>query len=86
MGRRDRIGSPGEEAIFRVSHQGVGIDDAGTVGGARAIVRGHAPGCYDVDEIRAEPFASGHTLREWGHLIRHPNGRVEDEPHPWPDP
>src|SRR5262245_9221437 len=21
--------------------------------------------------------------RKWGHLIRHPDGRVEGEPHPW---
>ena len=40
---------------------------------------------YDVDEIRAEPFPSGHTSRSWGRLIRRPDGRVEDEPWPWPD-
>ena len=48
----------------------------------REIVRGQPPGRYDVDEIRAEPFPSGHTSRQWGRLIRHPVGRVEDEP--WP--
>ena len=25
----------------------------------------------------------GHTLRAWAGLIRHPDGRVEREPHPW---
>jgi hypothetical protein len=69
--------------MFRVSHRGEGIDDADTIEGARGIVRGHPPGRYDVDEIRAEPFASGHTSRAWGSLIRHPDGRVEDEPWPW---
>jgi hypothetical protein len=40
--------------MFRVSHRGEGIDDAESIGGARAIVRGQPPGRYDVDEIRAE--------------------------------
>jgi hypothetical protein len=49
--------------MFRVSHRGENIDDADTIGGAREIVRGQEPGRYDVDEIRAEPFPSGHTNR-----------------------
>jgi hypothetical protein len=47
------------------------------------IVRGQQPGRYDVDEIRAEPFGSGHSSRLWGRLIRHPDRRVEDQPWPW---
>jgi hypothetical protein len=47
------------------------------------IVQGQPPGRYDVDEIRADPFPSGHTSRSWGRMIRHPDGRVEDEPWPW---
>jgi hypothetical protein len=70
--------------MFRVSHGGEGIDDDDTLEGARGIVRSHPPGRYDVDEIRAEPFPSGHTSRQWGRLIRHPDGQVEDELHPWP--
>jgi hypothetical protein len=70
--------------MFRVSHRGEGIDDADTLEGARGAVRGQSTGRYDVDEIRTEPFHSGHTSRQWGRLIRHPDGRVEDEPHPWP--
>ena len=69
--------------MFRVSQRGEGIDDAETIGGAREIVRGRPPGRYDVDEIRAEPFPSGHTSRSWGRMIRHPDGRVEGEPWPW---
>lgn len=65
--------------MFRVSHRGERIDDAETIEG----VRGQPPGRYDVDEIWAEPFPSGHTSRLWGRIIRHPNGRVEDEPWPW---
>jgi hypothetical protein len=72
-------------AIFRVSYRGEGIDDADTIEGARGIVRGQSPGRYDVDEIRAEPFPSGHTSRQWGRLIQHPDGRVEDEKWPWPE-
>ena len=63
--------------MFRVSHRGEGIDDADTIEGARGIVRGEPPGRYDVDEIRGEPFPSGHTSRSWGRMIRHPDGRVE---------
>jgi hypothetical protein len=44
------------------------------------------PGRYEVDEIRAEPFVSGHTSRSWGRMLRHPDGRVEDEPWPWDEP
>ncbi len=51
----------------------------------KLIVRGQHPGRYDVDEIRAEPFPSGHPSRSWGQLVRQPDGRVEDEPWPWPD-
>jgi hypothetical protein len=69
--------------MFRVSHRGDDIDDADTIEGAREIVRCQPPGRYDVEEIRAEPFPSGHTSRAWGRLIRHPDGRVEDEPWPW---
>jgi hypothetical protein len=69
--------------MFRVSRRGEGIDDADTIDRARKIVQRQPSGRYDVDEIRAEPFASGHTSRSWGRMIRHPDGRVEDEPWPW---
>jgi hypothetical protein len=69
--------------MFRVSHRGDCIADADTIDGARGIIRGRALGRYDVDESRAEPFPSGHTSRSWGRMIRHPDGRVEDEPWPW---
>ena len=69
--------------MFRVSHRGEGIDDADTIEGARGIVRGQSAGRYDVDEIRDESFPSGHTSRQWGRMIRHPDGRVKDEPWPW---
>ena len=69
--------------LFRVGQRGEGIDDSGTIDGAREIVRGLPPGRFDVDEIRADPFPSGHAGRSWGRMIRHPDGRVEDEPWPW---
>jgi hypothetical protein len=53
-------------AMLRVSHGGEGLDDAETLEGAREIVRGQSPGRYDVDEIRAEPFPSGHTSQQRG--------------------
>lgn len=69
--------------MYRVSQRGEGIDDADTIEGARGVVCGQPPGRYDVDEIRADPLPSGHTSRSWGRMIRHPGGRVEDEPWPW---
>ena len=69
--------------MFRVSHKGEGIEDAASIEGVREIVRGQTAGRYDVEEIRAEPFPSGHTSRSWGRMIRHQDGRVEDEPWPW---
>ena len=69
--------------MLRVSRQSEAIDDADNIEGARVIVRDQPPGRYEVAEIRAEPFASGHTSRSWGRLIRHPDGRVEDEPWSW---
>jgi hypothetical protein len=55
--------------MFRLSRNGEGIDDADAIDGAREIVRGQPPGRYDVDEIRADPFPSGHTSRSWGWMI-----------------
>jgi hypothetical protein len=47
--------------MFRVGHEGEGLDDSDTIEGAREVVCGQPPGRYDVDKIRAEPFLSGHT-------------------------
>jgi hypothetical protein len=83
VGDASKGGEPvGEPTMFRV-RRGEAIDDAHTIEGARGIVRGQSPGRYAVDEIRAEPFPSGHTSRQWGRLIRHPDGRVGDETRLW---
>ena len=68
--------------MSRISRDETGFD-ADTIGRARETLRREEPGLYRVDEIRAEPFPSGHTSRAWGSLIRHADGRVEDEPYPW---
>jgi hypothetical protein len=73
----------GRAAMFRVTQHSESIDDADTLDGARAIVQGQPQGRYEVDEIRADPLPSGHTSRQWGRIIRHSDGRVEDEPWPW---
>jgi hypothetical protein len=39
---------------------------------------------YHIDELPAEPFASGHTARRWGVGIKHADGTVAIEPDPWP--
>jgi hypothetical protein len=68
--------------MFRVSRGQAGYD-ADTVEQARDLLRGENPGRHHADEIRAEPSLAGHTSRAWGRLILRPDGRVEDEPHPW---
>ncbi|MGO9468600.1 MAG: hypothetical protein ACLQIB_07185 [Isosphaeraceae bacterium] len=70
--------------MFRISRGESGFD-ADSIGEARGMLAGEPPGRYGVDEIRAEPFASGHTSRQWGHLIREFDGGIAEEPHPWPD-
>jgi hypothetical protein len=73
-----------ETAVFRISQRDWGFD-SDTLEQAREIVGGEKPGRFHVDEIRAEPFASGHTSRACGSLIRHAAGRIEDEAWPWAD-
>jgi len=68
--------------VFRISHGNDGFD-ADSIDQARERLRRKEPGLNRVDEIRADPFPSGHTSRDWGGLIRHVDGRVVDEPHPW---
>jgi hypothetical protein len=68
--------------MFRVRFNHVWIGYAGSIQGARVIVRCEPPGRYEVDLFLADPFGSGFTSRQWGHLIRHRDGRVEDEPYP----
>jgi hypothetical protein len=59
--------------VFRVSHPGERINEGDTIEGIREIVRCEPAGRYDVDEIRAAPFPSGHTSVQMGRLIRHPD-------------
>ncbi len=68
--------------MFRLSRGETGFD-ADTIDRARETLRHEEPGLYRVDEIRADPFPSGHTSRACGSLIRHADGRVGDEPWPW---
>ena len=61
--------------MFRISHEGEGIDDTGTIDGAREIVRGKAPGRYDVDEIRSRSLAGAPEWRvayPWLGCVRTP--------------
>jgi hypothetical protein len=65
--------------MFRISRGESGFD-SDTLEQAREMLCDENPGRFHLDEIRAEPFASGHTSRAWGSLIRRADGRVEDEP------
>jgi hypothetical protein len=69
--------------MYRVSHNFKDIGDAATIERARQIVKSARPGRFVIVEIRDEPFPSGLTSRAWGRMIRHPDGRVEDQPWPW---
>jgi hypothetical protein len=69
--------------MFQVRRNGVMIGDTGSIEGARQMVRCELPGRYHLTEIRVDPFAFGLTSRSWGHLNRHPDGQIEDEPLPW---
>ena len=70
--------------MFRVSGGESGFDAESITEACEQLAA--AAGRYGVDEIRAEPLPSGHTSRRWCHLIRHPDGRIAEEPHPWPGP
>jgi hypothetical protein len=50
--------------MFRVSRHDL-IGHADTIDGVREIVRGQLVGPDDLNEIRADPFPSGHTSRAW---------------------
>jgi hypothetical protein len=67
--------------MFQVKQGGNWIGYAGNIEGAREIVRCEPPGRYEVDEVRASSVHAGFGSRRWGQLIRHPDGRVEDEAH-----
>ena len=69
--------------MFRVSHEGRTIDYAKLIEDAREIVRNEEPGCYDVDEIRVNSFASNPASRRWGRLTRQPYGLVDDDRWAW---
>jgi hypothetical protein len=68
--------------MFTVSRVDSGFD-ADTFEPARKLLAGEASARYGGDEIRAEPFPSRQTSRQWGHLIRHPDARIVDEQHRW---
>jgi hypothetical protein len=68
--------------MFRISRGKWGFD-SDSLEEAREVLRDEKPGRFHVDEIRADAFPSGHTSRARGSLIRHADGRVEDEPWPW---
>jgi hypothetical protein len=70
--------------MFRVTHRGEEIGSADTIEDARQIVAGQLPGRYDVDELPGGPFPNGDKWLAWGHLIRQPDGQLEDDP--WPRP
>jgi len=66
--------------MFRISHKGKELAHADTLEHARQIILPQVPGRYDVDELHDDPLCSTQTAKAWGSLIRHPDGRIEDDP------
>jgi hypothetical protein len=64
--------------MYRISGEQSGFD-ADTIEQARERLRNAEPGRYHVDEIRAEPFPSGRRSRVWGTVVRHADGRIDDD-------
>jgi hypothetical protein len=64
--------------------QGDPVGAAPDVEGLRRLVERPGPGRYHVDEIAAHPLPSSHTSRQWGSAIKHPDGRSDLDPDPWP--
>ena len=64
--------------------QGDPVGAADQVEGPRRLVEGLGPGRYHVDEIAADPLPSGPASCRWGTAIKHPDGRVDLDPDPWP--
>jgi hypothetical protein len=65
--------------MFQIRRGEVWVGYAGSIGGAREIVRCEPAGHYNVEEVRAEVLPIGIRTRQWGQLIRMPDGRVEDQ-------
>jgi hypothetical protein len=57
---------------------------AAAVEGLRRLIEPLDAGRYHVDQIAADPLSSGPTSRRWGSAIKHPDGRVDLDPDPWP--
>jgi len=74
----------GECAKLRVSNEDRALVHAGTIDGARAVVREGQPGCYHVDEISSDPLPSGHASRRWGVGIKRRDGFVTIDRNPRP--
>jgi hypothetical protein len=49
-----------------------------------SVIRLLKPGRWQIDELPAKPFPSGHTSRRWGVGIKRSDGSVVIEPDPWP--
>jgi hypothetical protein len=64
--------------------QGDPVGDAPDAEGLHRLVQGLGPGRYHVDQILADPLPWGHTPRRWGSAIKHPDGRADLDPDPWP--
>ena len=74
MVRLQAIALPEADGGFTVVIPALGCATQGdTIEGGGEVVRGQRPSRYDVDEIRAEPFLAGHTSRQWGRRVRHPD-------------
>ncbi len=69
--------------MYRITHNGQEpIIDVDTLADIEPAIRDWKAGRYDVDEISADPWPSGHTSRRWGVVIKWRDGAVFLEPDP----
>jgi hypothetical protein len=66
-----------------VDSRGELLTSGDTIEYLKGFLRDLGPGRYSVDEIGAEPGASGHTSRRWGVLFKLQDGTILTEPDPW---
>jgi hypothetical protein len=71
--------------MFRIiSPDGVYLALSETVQGMVEIVRHGRPGRYHIDETGANLPTPGQSSRNWGAVIRFPNGDIAIHPHQGP--
>jgi hypothetical protein len=68
--------------MFRINGKKDFLVDVETVEQIGPVIRNAEPGEYHIEEIRAKPLTSGHSLRRCGMGFKEPDGAVMIVPNP----